>query len=313
MTIKELYDVIIIGGGPGGLTAGIYSKRAAQKTLLIEKGYPGGQLASTDIVENWPGIEQIGGAELAENMIAHAKSYDLEILQEEVVSVVPGSHHHTVQLANGDVYFSHTVIIAVGGSPKELHIPGEKEFYGKGVSYCAVCDGFFYRNKTVVVVGGGDSATEESLYLAKIAKHVYLVHRRDSFRAERMTQDKVLSNDNITVIWNTVVTSVVGDVSGVTAVNLKNTKTAEPKQLATDGVFVFIGFKPNNQLVPSGTPLDKDGYVVTDCKGETNTPGIFVIGDLRLKYAKQVVVAAGEGATAALAAAHCADTIKKAS
>ncbi|PIE59613.1 MAG: thioredoxin-disulfide reductase [Desulfobulbus propionicus] len=310
MPSREIYDVIIIGGGPGGLTAGIYAQRAAMKTILIEKGYPGGQLAATDVVENWPGIETIPGSELAENFLAHAKTYDLNIIQEHVVSVTPGQDHHTVQLANGELYTTHTVIVAVGGSPRKLGIPGEDINYGKGVSYCAVCDGFFYRNKIVVVVGGGDSAVEESLYLAKIARKVYIIHRRDSLKAGMLAQKRVLADPKITVIWNTVVTSVVADDSGVTAVTLENTQTAEESHLETDGVFVFIGFKPNNQLIPADTPTDPDGFVITDCKGETNTPGIYVIGDLRLKYAKQIVVAAGEGATAALAAAHFVDVKK---
>ncbi|WP_051305344.1 thioredoxin-disulfide reductase [Desulfogranum mediterraneum] len=304
MRQHEMHDVVIVGGGPGGLTAGIYAQRAALKTILIEKGFPGGQMAATDIVENWPGHENITGSELADNFLNHAKAYDLPILQEEVSAVEPGLDHHLVHLANGEIYPAHTVIIAVGGSPKKLGIPGEEEYYGKGVSYCAVCDGFFFRNKTVVVVGGGDSATEEALYLAKIAKQVYLVHRRDSFRAGMILQKRVMNETKIKILWNSVLTSIEADDSGVSGVNIQDVQSKEQQRLATDGVFVFIGFKPNNQLIPAGTPMDADGFVMTDCKGETTMPGIYVIGDLRQKYAKQIVVAAGEGATAALAAAH---------
>ncbi len=308
MTVHEMYDLVIVGGGPGGMTAGIYAKRAALKTVLIEKGYPGGQMAATDVVENWPGTENITGPELAENFLNHVKSYGLDILQEEVEAVVPGLQHHTVRLANGDQYPCHSVIIAVGGSPKKLGIPGEDEYYGKGVSYCAVCDGFFYRNKTVVVIGGGDSATEESLYLAKIAKKVYLVHRRDTLRAGMILQERVKADPNIEILWNKTPVEIKAGDQGVNEIVLQDTQSGEQSAIATDGVFIFIGFKPNNQLIPAGTPMNADGFVVTDCKGETTNPGIFVIGDLRQKYAKQIVVAAGEGATAALAAAHYIDS-----
>lgn len=310
MALKEMHDLIIVGGGPGGLTAGIYAQRAALKTMLIEKGLPGGQMATTDIIENWPGIPNITGQELADNFLNHAKAYDLNILQKEVTAVEPGLKHHIVRLAGGDEYPAHTVIIAVGGSPKKLGVPGEAEYYGKGVSYCAVCDGFFFRNKTVVVVGGGDSATEEALYLAKIAKKVYLVHRRDTLRAGMILQQRVKAESNIEILWNTIVTSIKADEYGVVGVDLQSTISGEESDLATDGVFVFIGFNPNNQLIPAGTPMDADGFVMTDCKGETTMPGIYVIGDLRQKYAKQIVVAAGEGATAALAAAHFVDAKK---
>ncbi|WP_051309198.1 thioredoxin-disulfide reductase [Desulfogranum japonicum] len=308
MTVHEMYDLVIVGGGPGGMTAGIYAKRAALKTILIEKGFPGGQMAATDVVENWPGIENITGQELADNFLHHVKSYDLPILQEEVESVIPGINHHTVRLTNGDEYPCQSVIIAVGGSPKKLNIPGENEYYGKGVSYCAVCDGFFFRNKTVVVIGGGDSATEESLYLAKIAKKVYLVHRRDTLRAGMILQERVKADPKIEIIWNTVPIEIKADEQGVNEILFENTLNHEQSSIQADGIFIFIGFNPNNQLIPAGTPMNADGYVVTDCKGETTNPGIFVIGDLRQKYAKQIVVAAGEGATAALAAAHYIDS-----
>ncbi|PID72531.1 MAG: thioredoxin-disulfide reductase [Desulfobulbus propionicus] len=306
----EMYDTIIIGGGPGGLTAGIYAERAALKTLLLEKGYPGGQMAATDMVENWPGEESITGSELAERFLNHAKSYNLNIVQEEVAAVEPGLDYHTVRLTSGEIYYTHTVIIAVGGSPKKLMIPGEEEYYGKGVSYCAICDGFFYRNKTVAVVGGGDSATEEALYLAQIAKKVYLIHRRDTLRAGMILQERIMNEPKIEVLWNTVVTEIKADDMGVTGLDLQDTVTRKTSHLETDGIFVFIGFTPNNQLIPQGTPMDTDGYVMTDCKGETCNPGVYVIGDLRQKYAKQIVVAAGEGATAALAAAHFVYTKK---
>jgi len=310
MSESDIHDLIIIGGGPGGLTAGIYAMRAALKTVLIEMAAPGGQVNNSDSVENWPGDEHIGGAELAMKFALHAQSYGLEIRSAEVVELEPGLEFHTVKLADSSTLHAHAVILATGGNPRKLNIPGEGEFYGKGVSYCAVCDGFFFRNKTVVVIGGGDTAAEESLYLAKLAKQVYIVHRRDALRAGALLQQRVKAECKIEIIWNSVATAIKADDDGVTAVDLKDTRTGEQRELATDGVFIFIGFDPNNQLVPAGTKMNADGYVVTDDKCETNCPGIYVIGDLREKYARQIVLSAADGCTAALAAAHYVETRK---
>jgi thioredoxin reductase (NADPH) len=310
MSDSEFYDLIIIGGGPGGLSAGIYAMRAALKTVLVEMGAPGGQVNNSDSVENWPGDEHIGGAELAMKFSLHAQSYGLEIRSDEVAELEPGLDYHTVKLASGSTLQSHAVILATGGNPRKLEIPGENELYGKGVSYCAVCDGFFFRDKTVVVIGGGDTAAEESLYLAKLAKQVYIVHRRDALRAGALLQQRVKAECKIEVLWNSVVTAIKSDDEGVTAVNLKDTQTGEQRDLGTDGVFIFIGFNPNNQLVPAGTKMNADGNVVTDEKCETNSPGIFVIGDLREKYARQIVLSAADGCTAALASAHYVETRK---
>jgi thioredoxin reductase (NADPH) len=312
MSGSEIYDLIIIGGGPGGLTAGIYAMRAALKTALIELGAPGGQMNNSDSVENWPGDEHIGGAELAMKFSQHAQSYGLDIISQEVVGLKPGLDIHTVKLASGDSLIAHAIILATGGSPRKLQIPGEEEHYGKGVSYCAVCDGFFFRDKTVVVVGGGDTAVEESLYLAKLAKQVYIVHRRDELRASALLQQRALAECKIEILWNSVVTEIKANDNGVYAVDLENTQSGEKSAQTTDGVFIFIGFIPNNRLVPAGTKMNADGYVVTDQKCETNAPGIFVIGDLREKYFRQIVISASDGATAALAAAHYVETRKSA-
>jgi thioredoxin reductase (NADPH) len=312
MSEENIYDLIIIGGGPGGMSAGIYAMRAALKTVLIEKGLPGGQVAMSAEVENYPSYENVGGSELSEKFVQHAKSYGMEMITSEVKALLPGLDYHRVDLDNGDVLTTHAVILATGGTPRKLNIPGEDEYYGKGISYCAVCDGFFFRDKTVVVVGGGDTAAEEGLYLAKLCRQVYLVHRRDQLRAGMILQQRVKAECKMEVIWNTVVTAVKADADGVTAVELKDVNSGQKKDLATDGVFIFIGFDPNNQLVPAGTKMNADGYVVTDDKCETNTPGIYVIGDLREKYARQIVIAAADGATAALAAAHYVEA-KKAS
>ncbi|MDP2046528.1 MAG: thioredoxin-disulfide reductase [Deltaproteobacteria bacterium] len=310
MAENEVYDLAIVGGGPGGLSAGIYAMRAALKTVLIEKGLPGGQINLTESVENYPGFENISGFDLSQKFLQHAKSYGLEVRQEEVAAVEPGLAFHSVRLANGEILNAYAVIIGTGGSPRKLGVSGELEYYGKGVSYCATCDGFFFRGKEVIVVGGGDTALEEALYLAKITRQVYLAHRRDAFRGSRILQQRVLAEGKIDVLWNTVVTEIKADNQGVRGVALQDTQTGASRELAADGVFIFIGFVPNNQLVPAGIRMDRDGYVETDEKCETNLPGIFVIGDLRQKYAKQIVLAAADGCTAALAAAHCVEMKK---
>jgi len=312
MSGNEIYDLVIVGGGPGGLTAGIYAMRAALKTALIEMAVPGGQMNNSGSIENWPGDEFITGGDLALKFSQHAQSYGLDVITQEAVEIEPGLDIHAVKLANGDRLSTHAIILATGGSPRKLNIPGEEEHYGKGVSYCAVCDGFFFRDKTVVVVGGGDTAAEESLYLAKLAKQVYLVHRRDALRAGALLQQRVKAECKIEILWNSVVTEIRADVKGVSAVELQNTQTGKKSELAADGVFIFIGFDPNNKLVPAGTKMNADGYVVTDEKCETNIPGIYVIGDLREKYFRQIVISASDGATAALAAAHYVETRKAA-
>lgn len=312
MSKSDIYDLAIIGGGPGGLSAGIYAMRAALKTVLIEMAVPGGQMTMSDSVENYPGFEQIGGAELSMKMSQHAQSYGLEIISQEVVALEPGLEFHRIRFADGDQIRAHSVILAPGGSPRRLNIPGEEEYYGKGVSYCAVCDGFFFRDKVVVVVGGGDSAAEEALYLSRLAKQVYIVHRRDALRAGMILQQRVFAECKIEVLWNTVVTAIKANDDGVYAVDLKDTQKGEQRELATDGVFIFIGFEPKNQLVPAGTKMNASGYVVTGAKCETNIPGIYVVGDLREKYARQIVVSAADGCTAALAAAKYVEA-KKAS
>ena len=312
MSGNEIYDLVIVGGGPGGLTAGIYAMRAALKTALIEMGAPGGQMNNSNSIENWPGDQFITGADLALKFSEHARSYGLDVLAQEAVAIEPGLDMHAVKLADGKRLSTHAIILATGGSPRKLNIPGENEYYGKGVSYCAVCDGFFFRDKTVVVVGGGDTAVEESLYLAKLVKQIYLVHRRDALRAGALLQQRVQAECKIEILWNSLLTEIRADDQGVSAVQLKNTQTGNKSELAADGVFVFIGFEPNNKLVPAGTKMNADGYVVTDEKCETNLPGIYVIGDLREKYFRQIVISASDGATAALAAAHYVETRKAA-
>jgi len=304
MANRSFYDLIIIGGGPGGLSASIYSLRASMRTVLIENTAPGGQVLQSDAVENYPGFKNISGYDLSQQFLEHAQDYNLELLTEEAIAVEPGLEFHTVRLANGEYLKTHALILATGGSPRQLGVPGEREFYGKGVSYCAVCDGFFFRDKTVVVVGGGDTAVEEALYLSKLARKVYLVHRRERLRASMILQERLKADSNIEIFWNRVVTAIRSDDKDVSGVDLKEITTGNTHTLKADGVFIFIGFDPNNKLVPAGVKCNAEGYVITDEKCETQIPGLYVIGDLRAKYARQIVLSAADGCLAALAASH---------
>jgi thioredoxin reductase (NADPH) len=310
MSKPELYDLVIIGGGPGGLSAAIYAMRAALKTVLIEKGVPGGQLNLSDAVENYPGFENISGGELSMKLAQHARSYGIEELNDEVTVIEPGLEFHTIRTAGGKEIQTHAVILAPGGRPRELNIPGEDEYYGKGVSYCAVCDGFFFRGKNIVVVGGGDAACEEGLYLAKLAAKVYLVHRRDALRASMILQKRVEAECKMEVLWNSIVTEIKADNDGVNAVTLQDTQTGGTRDLPIDGVFIFIGFDANNQLVPAGIRMSPEGFVITNDQCATNIDGIYVVGDLRERYARQIVLAAADGCMAALSAAHYVETRK---
>ncbi|WP_245578277.1 thioredoxin-disulfide reductase [Desulfomicrobium escambiense] len=307
---KNMYDLVIVGGGPAGLSAGIYAMRAAMNAVLVEKGMPGGQVALTKDVENYPGIEEVGGFELCEKFLNHAKRYNLEIRENEVARVEPGVDFHEVVLTDGTRLDTHAVILAAGGSARKLGVPGEMEQYGKGVSYCATCDGFFFRGKTVVVVGGGDTALEDALYLSKICKKVYLVHRREEFRGSRILQQRVFAEPRITLVLSSVLTNIAGNDQGVTGVTVQHVESGETRDIDTDGVFIFVGFRPNNMLVPAGVKMNAAGYVVTDEKCETSLPGIFAVGDLRQKYANQIVLAAADGCVAALAAAHFVEARK---
>ena len=304
MDIKGTYEVIIVGGGPAGLAAGLYCKRAALKTVLFEKGLLGGQIAISKDVENYPGLEGITGFDLAEKMLRHARSFGLDVIQQEVAAVNVGADLHSVRLADGDLLQTVALILAAGGSVRKLGISGEAEYLGIGVSYCATCDGFFFRDKTVVVVGGGDTAVEEALYLSRLAKKVYLVHRKNTLRASKILQNRLMSEPRIEIIWNTIVTEIKGNGSTVSAVSFENTETGEKGELPTEGVFIFIGYSPNNQLIPALVRMNEQGFVITDDRCATSVPGIFAVGDLRQKFANQIVVAAADGCIAALAAAH---------
>ncbi len=304
MNAGGTYEVIIVGGGPAGLTAGLYCKRAALETVLIEKGLLGGQIAISKDVENYPGVEGITGFDLSERLVRHARAFGLKIVQEEVTEIRTGIDFHSVRLASGDLLIARALILSVGGTVRKLGVPGEAEYLGSGVSYCATCDGFFFRDLTVAVVGGGDTAVEEALYLSKLTKKVYLIHRRDSLRASRILQNRLVSEPKIEIVWNTVIREILGDGKKVRAVTLEDVRTGEGRELSADGVFIFIGYSPNSHLIPPEVRVNEQGFVITDDRCATSVPGIFAAGDIRQKFANQIVVAAADGCVAALAAAH---------
>ncbi len=310
MAMKEIYEVIIVGGGPAGLVAGLYCQRAALKTILFEKGLVGGQIAVSKEVENYPGVQGVTGFDLAEKLLHHGRSFGLNVVQEEVAEVIAGPDLHSVRLANGEVLQTVALILALGGTARKLGVPGEAEYLGSGVSYCATCDGFFFRDKTVVVVGGGDTAVEEALYLSRLARKVYLVHRRNALRAGKLLQSRLAAGPEIEVVRNTIITEIKGNGRAVEAVLFENTETGERGESPVDGVFIFIGYSPNNQLIPPAVRINEQGFVITDEKCETSVPGIFAVGDLRQKYANQIVVAAADGCIGALAAAHYVEVQK---
>ena len=307
------YDTIIIGGGPAGYTAGIYAARSGLKTLLMEGAATVSQITIADLIENYPGIpEGINGYDLMQIFKKQALNFGLEIITRDVSAIKKNENDPVIwNVTTEDKSFrTLSVIAATGAQWRKLVGPGEDEFAGRGVSYCATCDGFFFRGKNVVVVGGGDTALEEALYLARITRLVHLVHRRDALRGGRILQQRVMAEANIEILWNTIATEILANDQGVRGVTLQDKQTGVLRELPADGVFIFIGFLPNNQLVPEGIRMDHDGYVMTNEKCETNLAGIFVIGDLRQKYARQIVTAAAEGCTAALAAALCVEMKK---
>jgi len=291
------YDVVIIGGGPAGLTAGIYTARAGLKTLLLERGIFGGQIVNAPLVENYPGFpEGISGAELGELMHQQAVRYALESLTAEVTGV-SAEHPYHIFTTEGDVR-AESIIIATGSEYRKLGIVGEERFSGHGVSYCATCDGFFFRDREVAVVGGGDTAITDALELTQHCRKVYIIHRRDQLRATKALQEKAFSQPKIELVWNTVVDEIVGD-DRLRSLRLRNVKTGHPSNLEIDGVFVAVGLKPNSQLFSQLVTLDESGFIVTDELMRTSAPGIFAAGDVRQNSSRQVITAAGDGATAA--------------
>ncbi len=303
----ELWDILIIGGGPAGLSAGIYAHRAGKKTIILEGKLVGGQLYNTDVVDNYLGFSMIKGYELAQKMEEHVKTLGLKIEMSMVKNVKVGEDEiKIIETDDGRTFKSRTVIYAAGGNPRYLGVKGEEKFSKKGVSYCAVCDGPFFKGETIAVIGGGDSACEEAVYLTNHAEKVYIIHRRDEFRASYANAQAALKNPKIEVIWDTVVEEIKGDDT-VKSLALKNVKSGESSELEVSGMFIFIGFIPNTDLFDFKVKKNSEGYVLVNDSMETGVPGIYVIGDARDKIARQVAISAGDGATAAIAAAKHID------
>jgi thioredoxin reductase (NADPH) len=295
------YDVVIIGGGPAGLTAGLYTARARLKSLLIEKGLPGGLVTTTEWVENYPGFEEgIMGVELAQKMEKQAVRFGLEIIQGTVMDISSNKKIKGISLEGDLHYEAKTIILATGAHPRLLKIEGEDEFRGRGVSYCATCDGAFYKGKKIAVVGGGDSAVQEAIFLTKFAEMVYVIHRRDQLRAEKILQERAFSNPKIKFIWNSVPEKISGD-DGVNALHIRNLKACENSVLDVQGVFIYIGYNPNTEFLKGLVDLDENNYIITDKNMAASTPGIYAAGDVRNKPLKQIATAVGDGATAAMA------------
>jgi len=293
------YDIVIIGGGPAGLAAGLYASRGNMKTIILEKLLTGGQLNNTAEVENYPGMDHVTGPEIGEEMTKQTKRFGCEIVTNCNISKVELSGKNKVVESDKGIFKSKVVIIATGSEYRKLNVPGEKEYNARGVSYCAVCDGAFFKEKELVVVGGGDSAVEEGTFLTKFATKVTIVHRRDAFRAEKIIQDRAFKNPKINVVWDTVVPEIKGNGNGVTSVILKNVKTNESKEFSCDGVFIYVGLDPNTQLFKGQLKMDNSGKIITNEKMETNIPGVYAAGDVRETPLKQAVTAASDGSLAA--------------
>jgi thioredoxin reductase (NADPH) len=302
MSTRHRYEVVIVGGGPAGLCAALYAGRGMLKTVLLERGVPGGELLNTEWIEDYPGFKKIKGRELAQAMTEHAKEFGAEIRQENVESIVRRDDGiFEIATTLGGVYEAPAVILTAGGTPNKLGVPGELEYAGRGVSYCAVCDGAFFKGETIAVVGGGDAAVEEAEYLTRYAERVYVIHRRDEFRASKLLQERLFANPKIEVIWNRRVVELLGGPSGLASISLEDTVTGARSSLAATGCFVFIGFSPNSGLVKQHFAHDASGYIITDDRMMTSIPGLFAAGDLRVQLTRQVTTAVGDATTAAIA------------
>ena len=298
---SRIYQVVIIGGGPAGLTAGLYCARSRFNSLLIEQGIIGGKITNAERVENYPAFPRgISGIELGQLIFEQATSYGLETLLAEVSTVVPGHRHNLVSTGEGD-FVAESIIIASGSQFRKLDVPGEDTFVGKGVSYCATCDAPLFKGKTVAVIGGGDSAVTEALYLGNFASSVKLIHRRSQLRASKIFQERATAEPKIEFIWDTMVTQIEGD-GVVKQLRLKNIRNDKISILQLAGVFVAIGSEPNSAQWRGLLPLDEEGYIITNELMETKLPGVFAAGDVRHNSARQAITAAGDGATAAISA-----------
>lgn len=299
------YDVVIVGAGPAGMCAGMYAGRSMLKAVVLERGFPGGELLNTELIEDYPGFETILGHELAQKFADHAAKFGAEFKNGVVVECVRKREDglFETRTESGDLYESPTVVVTAGGTPVKLGVPGELEYAGKGVSYCAICDGAFFRNHTIAVVGGGDAATEEADFLTRYADKVYLIHRREELRSSKILQQRLFANPKVEVIWNSVVETVEGDAQGlVHNLKLRDVVTGDARDLAATGLFVFIGFRPNTGIIEGHVDHDDMGYLLTDANMHTSIRGLFAAGDVRAQLTRQVTTAVGDATTAAIAA-----------
>ncbi|MFJ7731941.1 thioredoxin-disulfide reductase [Lysinibacillus sp. NPDC097231] len=303
MSEEKIYDVVIIGAGPAGMTAAVYTSRANLSTLMIERGIPGGQMANTEEVENYPGFDTILGPELSTKMFDHAKKFGAEYAYGDVTEIIDGDEYKTIKSGTKE-YKTRAIIISTGAEYKKMGVPGEKELGGRGVSYCAVCDGAFFKQKNLVVVGGGDSAVEEGVYLTRFADKVTIVHRRDKLRAQKILQDRAFANEKIDFIWNATVKEINEADGKVGSVTLQSTIDGTESEFDTNGVFVYIGMLPLTKPFESLGILNDAGYILTNDNMETTVPGIFAAGDVREKSLRQIVTATGDGSIAAQAVQH---------
>ncbi len=302
--VRDYYDVVVIGGGPGGMSAALYAGRAGLSCIVIEGNSTGGQMNEADVIENYPGIEEIKGPVLGEKMRRHAEKFGAQFHTATVVDVDFSGQMKRTILDDGKIISSEVVIISTGASHRKLNVPGEMEFSGKGVSYCATCDGHFFKGKKVALVGGGDTAMTEALYLANLVREVLVIHRRDKLRATKVLQERAFSKPNIKFVWDSIVREIRGNEK-VEKVVVENKRTGEKTELEVSGLFIAIGIVPNSEIFRGKLHLDSQGYVVTDENMETNVRGVYAVGDVRSKGLRQIVTAAAEGA---VAASHAAET-----
>lgn len=308
MSEEKIYDVIIAGAGPAGMTAAVYTSRANLSTLMLERGVPGGQMANTEEVENYPGFDHILGPDLSTKMFEHAKKFGAEYAYGDIKEVIDGEEYKTV-IAGSKQYKARAIIIATGAEYKKLGAPGEKELGGRGVSYCAVCDGAFFKGKELVVVGGGDSAVEEGVYLTRFATKVTIVHRRDELRAQKILQKRAFDNEKVDFIWSHTVKEIKEKDGKVGSLILADAKTGEEKEFNADGVFIYVGMVPLSKPFESLGITNANGYIETNDQMETRVEGIFAAGDIREKTLRQIVTATGDGSIAAQSAQHYIESL----
>ncbi|USK59475.1 thioredoxin-disulfide reductase [Peribacillus asahii] len=310
MTEEKVYDVVIIGAGPAGMTAAVYTSRANLSTLMLERGMPGGQMANTEEVENYPGFETILGPELSTKMFEHAKKFGAEYAYGDVKEIIDGEEYKTI-IAGSKEYKARSIIISSGAEYKKIGVPGEKELGGRGVSYCAVCDGAFFKGKELFVIGGGDSAVEEGVYLTRFASKVTIVHRRDELRAQKILQDRAFANEKVDFIWNTTLKQINEKDGKVGSVTLVSTVDGTETEHPADGVFVYIGMLPLTKPFENLGITNETGYIETNERMETKVAGIFAAGDVREKTLRQIVTATGDGSIAAQSVQHYVEELKE--